>query len=189
MRARNFLSANLICVIFLVDVAACSAASDNLPYVDPDVTQFRFSSQSNANGTFCDLIMSVVKVPNTLSHNAVVWRKPDGKTIVVGFETEFTESTIEHGIPSVPSILPIKNVAVKSELFHSEGMIDRLSGDALYSVRQDGVTSFLQTMQRGFYYLEISLADDRRFSYVIRDDTTRKAAASEWLKCISRLSR
>jgi hypothetical protein len=189
MRARIFLSANLVCAIFLVDVAACSAASDDLPYVDPDVTQFTFSTQTNANGTFCDLIMSAVKVPNTISHNSVVWRKADGKSIVVGFQTEFTESTIEHGIASVPSALPIKNVALKSDLFHSEGMVDRLSGAALYSVRQDGVTGFVQTMQRGFYYLEISLADDRRFSYVIRDDITRKAAASEWLKCIARISR
>jgi len=174
-----------------VDLASVgvAAAQADPTYLDPDVTQFRFSSQTNANGTFCDLIMSAVKVPNTISHNAVVWRKADGKTIVVGFETEFTESTSEHGIPSVPSILPIKNVAVKSDLFHSEGMVDRLSANALYSVRQDGVTGFQQTMQRGFYYLEISLADDRRFSYVIRDDTTRKAAASEWLKCIAYLSR
>jgi hypothetical protein len=172
----------------LTSVGIAATQADPI-YLDPDVTQFRYSTQTNGNGTFCDLIMSVVKIPNTISHNAVVWRKSDGKTIVVGFETEFTESTIDHGIPSVPSILPIKDVAVKSDLFHSEGMVDRLSGAALYSVRKDGVTGFLQTMQRGFYYLEVNLADDRRFSYVIRDDATRSKASGEWLKCIARLSR
>jgi hypothetical protein len=173
---------------FLIEGLCAALAGPDEQFIDPDETQFTFSTQNNPSGQFCDLIMSAVKVPDVVTHNAVAWRKADGG-VVFAFETQYLKSSIKHGIPSVPVAQRIESISITSDRFKSDTNMDRLVSDkVLYVIRKASASLFVETMSRGYYYLKIKLADGRVYSYLIRDGSNLSESADGWLKCIVRIS-
>jgi hypothetical protein len=178
MRSRSILAA-------LMTVYSVSAFAADPVFIDPEITQFRFTKETKSTGKFCNLIVSAIKVPGSGSLNAVVWRRgPSENSMVFGYEIEAFESTFQYGIPSKPQALEVRHGSISSNLFSSDGSVDRLQAKgALYAVRAPALEKFVATMLRGFYFVNAEVVDGRSLTYVIREDATLSSAGEQWLKC------
>jgi hypothetical protein len=159
--------------------------------IDPDVTQFRFTSEAHGANKFCNLIVSAVKLPGLISLKAIAGQWGSGEhSIVFGYEIVAGDATIVHGIPSTTRSLRIQEASILSNLFSSKGFVEKgQGGGARYLVKGTALSSFAATIIRGFYFIKVELLDERSLIYVIRDDETLLDAAAKWTKCAIQIAK
>jgi hypothetical protein len=181
----------IFAMLIFAALQSTNLAAGEPVFVDPDNINFKFTFNESSSNKFCDLTLVAVKVPQTISFNAVAWRRGGGdRSMIFGYEIKAFESKIVYGIPSVPQALKILDTGVKSDIFSSQGSVDRVvkAEGALYTIKEAALSNFTGTVIRGYYYINVALSDRRNFTYVIRDDATLLAAAADWLKCTIRIA-
>src|ERR1700694_3380285 len=123
MPTKTMLFTAIISTIYL----ACAFAAEP-KFIDPDTTQFKFTSEATDSNKFCNLVVSAVKVPGGpaavvggvalaggVALNAVAWRRGSGDySMIFGYEVKAFETTIENGVPSVPKPLKIRHAKISS---------------------------------------------------------------------------
>jgi hypothetical protein len=114
--------------------------------------------------------------------------RQDGK-FGYGYEITYFESSLQHGVPSVPRPLQIVAGKIASDVFSSDSSAVKVGEGAFYLVKPEAVANFTNVATRGFYYIEINLADRRSWKYIFRDDQSLTKVGADWLKCIVQISR
>lgn len=163
--------------------------------VDPDTTQFKFTTETKGSAAFCNLIASAITVPRPTTPGAIVQftaaalaDRQAGK-FGYGYEVTYTEVSLQHGLPSVPQRLEIVAGKIGSDVFSSDSSAAKVGEGAFYLVKPEAVANFMNVATRGFYYVEVNLADRRSWKYIFRTDQSLTKAGEDWLKCIAQISR
>jgi hypothetical protein len=162
---------------------------------DLDTTQFKFTTETKGSSAFCNLIASGIKAPLATTPGAIVQftaaamgDRQQGK-FGYGYEVTYFESSLQHGLPSVPQRLQIVAGKIASDVFSSDRSAVKVGEGAFYLVKPEAVANFANVATRGFYYIEVNLADRRSWKYIFRNDESLTKAAEDWLKCIVQISR
>jgi hypothetical protein len=95
--------------------------------------------------------------------------RPAGK-FGYGYEVTYFENSLQHGSPSVPQRLEIVAGKIGSDVFSSYSSAVKVGDEAFYLVKPEAVANFMNVATRGFYYIEVNLADRRSWKYILRTD-------------------
>lgn len=192
----KLLRATLTALLMLVAIAGAAIGNAfAADLVDFDDTQFKFSTRTIGSAAFCDLIASGIIVPRAKTPGAIVQftaaavgDRQAGK-FGFGYEVTYFENMLQHGVPSVPQPLQIVAGNISSDVFSSDSSAVKNGEGAFYLVKPEAVANFTNVATRGFYYIEVNLADRRSWKYIFRDDQSLAKAAEDWLKCVVKINR